>query len=264
MHLEQDLRRARNADGGYGSVVGSLSEPEPTAMAAIALGDDAAVTWLLGAQRADGSFGIQVGSVTSDQTAVTSLALPHGDPRERALDHIEHTAGANDPTGPGAPPYGWPWTDGAHGWIEPTAWGVLALRAGRPGAVGRIDDGLAMLRTQECEGGGWNYGTKIGFGVVQSPFIQTTALGTLAARGLDAELAARGLSVLERRWRTEADGLLTVATAATVIGLLDESEASSIRHAVATAYTSTDDPDTVALCWALLATRGGDPWAGIT
>jgi hypothetical protein len=262
MDLEQELGRARNADGGYGSVVGSVSEPEPTAMAAIALGDEAAVTWLLGAQHADGSFGMQVGSVMSDHTAVTCLALPHGDVRERALDHIERTAGANDPAGPGVPPYGWPWTEGAHGWIEPTAWGLLALHAGRPSAVGRIDDGLAMLRAQECEGGGWNYGTKVGFGVVQSPFIQTTAVATLAARAFDPELAARGLSVLERRWRTEADGLLSVASAATVIGLMNGREASSIRRAVATAYTSTDEPDTVALCWALLAARGGDPLAG--
>ncbi len=231
-------------------------------MAAIAASDVAAVEWLLGAQRPDGSFGILVGSVASDDTALVSLALPDGQGRERALDHVERVAGANDPTGPGTPPYGWPWTDGAHGWIEPTAWGLLALRAGRPSAVGRIDDGLAVLRTQECVGGGWNYGTRVGFGVQQAPFVQTTAIGTLAARGLDADLAGRGLAVLESGWTNESQGLLSVATAATVINALDGRSAGAAQRAVSSTYEATDDPDTVAACWALLALRGGDPSVG--
>jgi hypothetical protein len=259
---ERDLRGARNQDGGYGSVVGATSEPEPTAMAAIVASDAGAVDWLLEAQRPDGSFGILAGSVASDDTALVSLALPTGETRERALDHVERVAGANDPTGPGAPPYGWPWTDGAHGWIEPTSWGLLALVAGRPSAVGRINDGLAVLRTQECVGGGWNYGTRVGFGVRQAPFIQTTAIGTLAARGLDADLAARGLGVLERHWTDESQGLLSVASAATVINLLGGRSASAARNAVQSTYEETHDPDTVAACWALLALRGGDPSVG--
>jgi hypothetical protein len=262
MDLERDLRRARNQDGGYGSVVGATSEPEATAMVAIAASDPGAVDWLLGAQRPDGSYGILVGSVASDPTALVSLALPTGEARERALDHVERVAGANDPTGPGAPPYGWPWTDGAHGWIEPTSWGLLALLAGRPNAIGRIKDGLDVLRTQECVGGGWNYGTRVGFGVQQSPFIQTTAVGTLAARGLDAHLAARGLGILERRWTDESQGLLSVSSAATVINLLGGRSAAAARDAVRSTYEATHDLDTVATCWALLALRGGDPSVG--
>jgi hypothetical protein len=263
MDLELGLRRARNADGGYGSVPGGPSEPEPTAMSAIALSDHDAVDWLLGAQRQDGSFGLQVGSVLSDHTGLACLALSPGDPREHALDHLERTAGANDPTGPGAPPYGWPWTDGAHGWIEPTAWGMLALLAGRPTATDRIDDGLAVLQAQECVGGGWNYGTRVGFGVVQSPFLQTTAIGTLATRGLDADLTKRGLEILEQRWRAEAAGLLSVSTAATVIGLLGGPSERAIRAAVEAAHRPTDTPDTVALCWAMFALRRIDPAAGV-
>jgi len=263
MDLERDLRRARNVDGVYGSVAGSSSEAEPTAMAAVALSDEDAVSWLLDAQNQDGSFGMRVGSVVSDHTAVACLALPAGDARERALDHVERTAGANDPTGPGSPPYGWPWTEGAHGWIEPTSWGMLALLAGRPGSTDRIDDGLAVLRTQECIGGGWNYGTRVGFGVVQSPFLQTTAIGTRAARDLDPGLSARGLEILERRWREEGDGLLSISSAATVIGLLGGPSATAIGAAVESAYSSTDQPDTVALCWAMFALYGGDPGAGL-
>jgi hypothetical protein len=263
MDLEQEVRRARNADGGYGSVAGSPSEAEPTALAAIALADEDAQAWLLGAQRPDGSFGMQVGSVMSDHTAVVCLALPSGAGRERALDHLEAIAGANDPNGPGAPPYGWPWTDGAHGWIEPTSWGLLALLAARPTSADRIADGLAVLQTQECEGGGWNYGTRVGFGVVQSPFLQTTAIGTRAAKDLDPALTERGLEILEQRWRAEAEGLLSLSTAATVIGLLGGPSTGKVQAAVRSVHRSTDRADTVALSWAMFALHGVDPGKGV-
>jgi hypothetical protein len=140
---------------------------------------------------------------------------------------------------------------------------MLALLAGRPAATSRIDDGLAVLRTQECVGGGWNYGTRVGFGVVQSPFLQTTAIGTRATRDLDAHLTDRGLEILERRWRAEAEGLLSISSAATVIGLLGGPSARPIRAAVDAAYRSTEGADTVALCWTTFALQGIDPAAGV-
>jgi hypothetical protein len=139
---------------------------------------------------------------------------------------------------------------------------MLALLAGRPSSTSRINDGLAVLRTQECVGGGWNYGTRVGFGVVQSPFLQTTAIGTRAARDVDAGLTARGLEILERRWRDEAEGLLSISSAATVIGLLGGPSANAVRAAAESAYRSTELPDTIALCWTLFALEGRDPAAG--
>ena len=229
-------------------------------MAALALRDQRAVDWLVDAQRTDGAFGMQAGSVLSDDTAVVCLGLPTGTARERALDHLERIAGANAVADPGAPPYGWPWTQGAHGWIEPTAWGMLALRVGRPDAAARIADGLAVLRDQECVGGGWNYGTREGFGVDQPPFVQTTAVAVLAVAGLDAPGApAGGQVVLERRWPAEVAGLLSVASAAASLAALGSSPSSrrpggDQRHAQRTVVA-----DTVALAWASLAEQGRGP-----
>lgn len=206
---------------------------------------------------------MQAGSVLSDDTAVVCLGLPSGEARDRALDHLERISGANDIDGPGSPPYGWPWTDGAHGWIEPTSWGILALRAGRPDATDRIDDGLGVLRAQECEEGGWNYGTRVGFGVVQRPFVQTTSIGALAARGLDDDLSRRGIAVLEARWQSEAAGLLSVATAATVLSVVGSPAAVKAGRAADAIADRTQDADTVALAWAVLALSGRDPSTGI-
>ncbi len=228
-------------------------------MAALALRDQRAVDWLIDAQRTDGAFGMQAGSVLSDDTAVVCVGLPTGTARERALDHLERIAGANAVADPGAPPYGWPWTQGAHGWIEPTAWGMLALRAGRPQAAARIADGLAVLRDQECVGGGWNYGTREGFGVDQPPFVQTTAVAVLAVAGLDEALRRRGQVVLERRWPVEEAGLLSVASAAASLAALGSSQAAHAREAMIATAERTVAADTVALAWASLAEQGRGP-----
>src|SRR5829696_7557286 len=138
----------RNDDGGYGPVAGAPSEPEATAMIAIAYGDDRSRSWLIDTQQADGSIGERVGSVVRDVTALGALALSPGAEREQALDHLISVAGQNgaDPTMLTA---GWPWTDGAHGWTEPTAWGLMAMRL-RPSATERLADALAFFDEREC------------------------------------------------------------------------------------------------------------------
>jgi hypothetical protein len=251
------LRAAKTSDGGYGSVAGSGPEPEPSAMAALALEDAEAITWLLAVQSADGSFGTQAGSVFSDDTPLVSLALPPGDALERALDHVEATAGANQRGDPGPPPYGWPWTAGAYGWTEPTAWGVLALRSRRPSATSRISDGLDTLLARECADGGWNYGTPESFGVIEPPFMQTTAVALFATAGIDGALTRRGLAVLRDRWRTEAAGLLTLATTAAVFRHFHDGAAPATSAALERAVADTHVADTVALAWSALALGPG-------
>jgi hypothetical protein len=251
------LARSKAGDGGFGSVPGAHPEPAATALAAIALTDEDAVGWLLRSQRPDGSFGIDAGGVVSDDTALTCLALPEGPELERALDHVESTSGANAVDGPGAPPYGWSWTIGAHGWTEPTAWGVLALRRRRPSAKERIDDGVRALRERACIGGGWNYGTPESFDVEQPPFVQTTAIALLATAGNDAVLTATGLDALRARWRDEDAGFLSLATAAAALRLLGDEDAVEAAALVERQATAAADAGTVALAWASIALGPG-------
>jgi Prenyltransferase and squalene oxidase repeat len=251
------LARSRAGDGGFGSVPGADPEPAATALAAIALSDEGAVDWLLKAQRPDGSFGIDAGGVVSDDTALTCLALPEGPALQRGLDHVESTSGANAVDGPGAPPYGWSWTIGAHGWTEPTAWGVLALRQRRPTATDRIHDGLAALQARACVGGGWNYGTPESFAVEQPPFVQTTAIALLATVGIDAALTASGQRALHERWRDEESGFLSLATAAATLRVLHDTDAGEAVALVEHNANAAAGLGTIALAWASVALGDG-------
>ena len=249
-----ELRVRRNPDGGVGSVPGGASEPEATALVALALDDDRARTWLADQVDEAGRVCLVSGAAASDRTALAALAMHPGAAREAALDHVVATV-AND-IDPNASPRGWPWTLGAYGWVEPTAWGVLALRALRPTAAARIDDGLEMLRQRECAGGGWNYGTRTVNGVDLPPYVQTTAVALLGVNGLDAAVVARGTAVLRSRWRSEASGLLSLATATVALQVLGDPAQLEARAAVAS-HRSLEDPeaDTASLAWAVLAMR---------
>ena len=251
------LARSQASDGGFGSVPGAHPEAAPTALAAIALSDEGAVDWLFGAQRPDGSFGIDAGGVSSDDTALTCLALPDGPALERALDHVASTSGANAVDGPGVPPYGWSWTIGAHGWTEPTAWGLLALRQRRPAAEDRIEDGLAALRARACIGGGWNYGAPESFDVAQPPFVQTTAIALLATVGIDEELTTSGHQALRARWRSEDAGFLSLATTAAAFRVLGDADVREAARLIEQHVNDADELGTVALAWASIALGDG-------
>ena len=252
--FEDRLRASRNTDGGFGPIDGAASEAEATALAALALDDDDARRWLRANQRADGGFGPVVGSVVRDDTAVAALALADGAERERALDHLVGTFGSNGPGAEGDA-LGWPWSDGTHGWVEPTSWALLALRAHRPDEAARLADGLALLRSRESVGGGWNFGDRTMLGVDLHPYVQTTALALFAVHGLDPGLSARGLDLLRRRWEAEAAGLLSLAVSAAALRRYEAPAA-----AVAARRLEAFDPtgaDTVALAWATIALGPG-------
>jgi hypothetical protein len=248
------LRARRNPDGGIGSVPGGESEPEATALVALALDDDAARSWLADQVDEDGRVCLVAGAAASDRTALSALAMHPGAEREAAVDHVVATV-AND-IDPDASPRGWPWTLGAYGWVEPTAWGVLALRQLRPTANARIDDGVEMLRQRECAGGGWNYGTRTVNGVDLQPYLQTTSVALLGLNGLDPAAVARATRVLRSRWRAEASGLLSLATATVALQVLGDPAVRAARAAVSS-HRSLEDPqsDTASLAWAVLALR---------
>jgi hypothetical protein len=209
-------------------------------------------------QAPDGSLGLTVGSVVRDVSALGALALGAGAPRERALDRVAAVAGRNGPDLE-VTHFGWPWTDGTHGWTEPTAWGLLALRTLRPAATDRIADAFAMFRERECVGGGWNYGSRVTLGVDLRPYVQTTAIALLALGDAEPDLSQRGVSVLEQRWRSEIEGPLSVATAACALRSLGSPEAQSARDAVMA--TDVAGLDTVASAWIAFALDGHGPWS---
>jgi hypothetical protein len=113
----------------------------------------------------------------------------------------------------------------------------MALRL-RPSASDRRADALAFFGERECAGGGWNYG---------------------APETLDEpKLSTRGVGALERLWRSEADGLLTLATATCALRLGHSGQAT----AAATAFDRYQGQaaDTVTAAWAAFAAGHRGPW----
>jgi len=260
----ESLDKARSGDA-FGPTPGAEPEPEPTALAAIALDDEPARRWLAGAQRGDGSFGLTAGPVENDSaTGLAALALPPGPERESALDHVVTTPARMVPSDPVVPHdpslAGWGWSSGTAGWVEPTARALLALRLLRPQATGAIEDAVAFLADRESVDGGWNYGNRFVYDVTLPPFGQTTAVALVGLHGMrtpgpSAVLVPRGVGALRRLWPVER-GHLTLATSLAAFRLLELADAEEVEIVL---ERSMDGPvpDVVALAWIALASGRG-------
>ena len=258
------LDQARSGDA-FGSTPGAEPEPEPTALAAIALDDEPARRWLAGAQRGDGSFGLTAGPVENDSaTGLAALALPLGPERERALDHILSTPARKVPSDSVAPHdpslAGWGWAPGTFGWVEPTARALLALRLLRPQATGAIEDAIAFLADRESVDGGWNFGNRFIYDVALPPFGQTTAVALVGLHRIHTpgpadELVSRGVDALRRLWPVER-GQLTLATSMAAFRLLELADAEEVEIVLERSMGGPV-PDMVALGWIALASGPG-------
>ena len=250
------LASCRSSDGGFGIIPGAPSEPEPTALAAIALGDGDARRWLEMSQDSVGAVTFRAGTVVRDVSALAALAFSRESARERALNHVETSQAAPLPRSDEVPhdpaTRGWAWTDDAFGWVEPTSWSLLALRRWRP-LSSTIGDGLSLLVDRECELGGWNYGNREAFGVMLPPFAQTTAIALLALQRTQAGLVGRGLAALRRLLGAESVGALTAATAAIALRLHGDSESERLGELARRALGKMERPDAITLAWVALA-----------
>ncbi len=79
---------------------------------------------------------------------------------------------------------GWPWSQGAFHWVEPTSYALLALKIPEP--VDAIDSKRVLMRGDKfllehaCQAGGWNHGNDLCLEVHLPPFAVTTAEALLA------------------------------------------------------------------------------------
>jgi hypothetical protein len=260
------LRSARNSDGGFGPRSGIASEPEPTAVAALALEDAQARGWLVSQQSDTGAISLQHGNVDNDSpTSLAAIALPAGAERDRALAYLEShlavTVGPTDALPLKGNGHGFAWVRGTFGWTEPTSRAVLALRlAGRTSSA--IADGVSVLNDRQCSVGGWNYGNTTVWGTDLDPYVQTTAMGAMALQGdVAVDTATRALTILKQRWRDEPGGL---SLAVTLIALELHRQADPDRGALIAALTKEWNDvellgDIVAIAWAVIAT--GSAWS---
>lgn len=187
----------------HGWAYTSTSEPasEPTALAALALADygrvDAArraLDWLRSIQNADGSVGIRANHATPGwPTALAVLAwnrsqdADYAEPARRAVEWLLSISGTvseqpeytwHDTTIPG-----WPWVQGTHSWVEPTAMALLALRSAGLSQHTRARDAVRMLEDRLLPKGGANYGNTVVLGQVLLPHVEPTGLTMTALAG---------------------------------------------------------------------------------
>jgi hypothetical protein len=211
------LRKAQNADGGWGFHPGSESRTEATCWALLALielvrRDDLEAIrrgfrFLRGAQLPDGSWP----SAPGEQTGcwVTSLAswvlLANPDslkavaagldwvcqdwPRDGRLWRRLLTRFSSDRhLSPINTAYrGWGWTPGTASWVEPTAFGLLTLQRCPEEMLPRTAPrrqhlGEGLLRDRMCPGGGWNCGNPRVYGVAGEALVIPTVWALLALR----------------------------------------------------------------------------------
>ncbi|HSL05658.1 MAG TPA: hypothetical protein VK901_19210 [Nitrospiraceae bacterium] len=104
----------------------------------------------------------------------------------------------DDPVGHDPSIPGWPWIDGTHSWIEPTALSVIALKAAGHGKQDRIGQAIQMMLDRQLPHGGWNYGNTTVYGRELHPMPESTgaALAGLAGQ-VEQGTVARSLDYLQ-------------------------------------------------------------------
>jgi hypothetical protein len=144
-------------------------------------------------QRRDGAVGVSAALPAPAWTTPHAILLwaaldGYASESERAVEWLLAQAGRAIPNAAGPERVvghdttlvGWPWIDGTHSWLEPTALAVLALcRSGRADHP-RVPAGLQLIRDRALAGGGWNYGNRAAFGHDLRPQPGPTGLALLA------------------------------------------------------------------------------------
>lgn len=185
---------------------------EPTALAALALLSGGrhgaalkALAWLADRQAADGSVGPtatqpapqwatgwsllaalavrQSAELTGGFASTTTRSFDI----DRAIIWLLEEKGKGQPrtsdVGHDVSLVGWPWVNGTHSWVEPTAISVLALKAAGDGKHPRVRQAVLLLTDRLLSGGGCNYGNTIVLGQELRPHVQPSGLAMLALAG---------------------------------------------------------------------------------
>ena len=231
--LSRILIGSANGTGGWAYYPGKLSRIEPTCWAAMALADgapkDAAIhlQYLVRSQHSDGLLAdgpdlppnvswSALGFLTLTAVPDASIESPFF---QRLLDGLVKTSGVQLADSPvmrqNNKLQGWPWMPDTFSWVEPTSWGLIALKRALRGPLAaanraiatRVAEGEAVLIDRVCASGGWNFGNATVFGKNLPPHIPTTALGLIALQD-KRELPAvqRSLAFVEQHWQNELSG----------------------------------------------------------
>ncbi len=260
---------------------------EPTALAAMALaahgrGDPAreALAWLAGIQSSDGSLGINAVQPAPKWATGWAVLAWHvaGAAAEKGPSpwHAAADGGARwllaakgkreDPSpdfGHDVTLVGWPWVEGTHSWVEPTAIALLALKAAGLGKHARCREAVRLVVDRMLPAGGWNYGNTTVLGNMTCPDVQSTGLALAALAGERIE-PARLRPSLDWLRKTLAASTPTASLGYAVLGMAGHGAAPAeapARLEAACGRTLRRDASPYRLAIAALAALAGRcPW----
>jgi hypothetical protein len=258
--LLRALRGLQRRDGGFSVSRGGLSEVEPTAIAALALGrDPGAQHWLRSRQEADGGFRDSSGRLEGPTSAALAALALDGHASRRALAYAVSKRGLPPPEVADQTPRGWGWTADTRSFVEPTSRVLIAAKRLTPGDAAVVGEATDVLGERQCTDGGWNHGIITVLDKQRPGYVQTTALALIALEGSGRPFVEPGLEFLRREWRRESGGLTTAQTA---VAFRLHRIADEVQPVLATLQQIAGRRSflgrTVGLAWATLATGPDD------
>lgn len=200
MWLEQTLDDLEQLPA-IGYSISGQGAAEPTAMAAMALvahgrvqAANKAAEKLVTMQHASGMVGVRAGEETPGwptSLAIVAWSVTHRNafqgPIERGVRWLVTNRGRSmqrsDDFGHNTELVGWAYAEQTHSWVEPTAFGVLALKAAGKRNEAAAQEGINVLIDRQLPGGGLNYGNTYVLGQLIRPHIQPTGIGLLSLGG---------------------------------------------------------------------------------
>jgi hypothetical protein len=289
--LLAELASLRNGDGGWGAASGLPSNTEATSLglmvaqasSAMERSGEESTRWLVARQREDGSWPFtEAVAAPSWSSSLATLALGRAGEEEPARRGLRWLLGQEGRSFPLLmrlryrffpedqaieldPSFkGWPWAPDTFGWVEPTAYALVALKALRPlaprGAAARIRDGERMILDRVCAGGGWNYGNSRVLDEELEAFPDTTALALIALQdAARAEPIVRSIRALRAMLETNRSGL-TLALSVLCLELYGE-ETAALKQLLGERYLAAGFlGETRTLALAALALSGTNPF----
>ncbi len=107
----------------------------------------------------------------------------------RAVHFLLNSTGRHYPK-PADAPYdhdptlkGWPWIEGTHSWVIPSALAIIALKAVGYSEHERVQEATRLLLDRQLPQGGWNYGNTRVYGQELHPMVETTGVALQALAG---------------------------------------------------------------------------------
>lgn len=260
---------AAQPDCGYQP--GAKPATEPSTLAALALVGHGRMEaarpvaeFLTGIQASDGSLGVRATEDTprwpTSLALLAWLALDATRYRDQiklatnwALSHEGERLSGQGHSGHNSFLAAWPWVDGTHSWVEPSALFVIALKAHGLWQHARTREAVEMLVDRLLPGGGSNYGNTVVLGQLLRPHVQPSGVAMVALAG-EADSPSRIAKTLDYLNDAVTSETTASSLAWAVLGLAAQGRvAPKTDQALAAAYERVKSRDNSPHKIALLA-----------